>query len=139
MLYHQSFFSFIFAFSISFYLNRLSIVDIYKLNLSISSCHPQAFLKSLLKLFSLFHPPTFLDMCNTVDIYSSLVFQFLLLPVVLSRSLHKSIVISVVILTNILIFNSLYFSYTFEHLFRQLEPHRFSSLKVSKVLFRFCF
>ena len=138
-LYHQSLFSFIFALSISVYLNQLSIVEIYKLNLSISSCHPQAFFKFVLKLVSLFHPPTFLDQCKTVDIYPSLAFHFLVFPVVLSRSSHKSVVISIVILRNILIFNSLYFSYTSEHLFGQLEPHRLSSLKVSKVLFRFCF
>ena len=138
-LYHQSLFSFVSALSISVCFNRLSIVDIHKFILPISLCHTHAFLKSVSKLLSVFHPPTFLDQCNTVEIYSSLVFYSLVFLVVLSRSLHKSVVISIVILTNILIFNSLYSSYTSEHLFCQLEPHRLLSLKVSKVPFRFCF
>ena len=64
--------------------------------------------------------------------------------VVLSRSLHKSVVIYIVILTNILILNSLYFSYTFEHLCQSivlisLTRIIYSLLVVILVLFRSLF
>ena len=71
---------FLFVFcSISFDRNRLSIIGTHRFNLDNPLYHHQASLKSLLKSFSLFHPPTFLDLCNTVEICSSLLCHYLLL------------------------------------------------------------